>query len=411
MSGKAFDLVYLPDGKFFDASKAAGVDNLEKLRVRMAGNTFFINLIGETGTKDVRIKRIASLLEGVNKYVTEFCNICDDAFEICDKDPRRYRGPHYQLAALKAGMDRAADYAYEYSKRILLYLELLRTTGSTMEDGAKRTLQTSIETQKKLIYEARWSVIKQMNLDVRPPPGPGSLPYGHPEGANPEDQDFRPLRNWKPVPQQEVSMTTGQLRPVNWRYDPGFKVPGSQHCKFLRLPGPYFAPRHDPRDPHDLFFLPEVTTMILFYFVRKYDQVTQNFLATGRLPQPRDDEEAAELVLRKKVVYLPIYSSTSLTISLKAFGMVLAEMSGENYDLFSVVDKFAHQENVERSTDPYIYRQPGSVTRRVNFGDGSGRFKPEDLNRGVKVEMTGEHHHVKTVDEGLCVKFDRVMWE
>nr|AQT26493.1 MAT1-1-2 [Valsa mali] len=391
MGGKAYDLVYLPDGKFFDASKAAGVDNLEKLRVRMAGNTFFINLIGETGTKDVRIKRIASLLEGVNKYVTEFCNICDDAFEICDKDPRRYRGPHYQLAALKAGMDRAADYAYEYSKRILLYLELLRTTGSTMEDGAKRTLQTSIETQKKLIYEARWSVIKQMNLDVRPPPGPGSLPYGHPEGANPEDQDFRPLLNGKPVPLLDTNLATGELTPVDWRYDPGFKVPGSQHCKFLRLPGPYFAPQYNPRDPYDRFFLPQVTKRILSYYANQYDTIKQYLEATGRIPITGDEVALA----RKKVT----------------IGVLLAETSGENYDLFSVVDQFDHRVNVEKSTEPYIYCAPGTMIRRVNFGDGSGRHKPEDLNRGVKVEKSGQHHDVKTVDEGMGLIIARAMWD
>lgn len=179
MSDKTYDLVYLPDGKFFDASKAAGLDNLSKLRVRIVGNKFFVDLIKETGAKDVRIKRIAQLLEGLSKYVKEFCNTCDDAFEICAKDPRRYRGPHYQLEALKVNMNRTADYAYEYAKRIILYLDLLNTTGSTMEDSAKLTIQTSVTTQKELIFEARWSVIKEMALDVRPPPGPASLPYGH----------------------------------------------------------------------------------------------------------------------------------------------------------------------------------------------------------------------------------------
>ncbi|ROW10454.1 hypothetical protein VMCG_01698 [Cytospora schulzeri] len=401
MSDKAYDRVYLPDGKCIDTSKKAGLDALTKLRVRIVGNNFFIDLIGESGVRDERIKRIAQLLEKLNKYAKEFSNVCDDAFEICAKDPRRYRGPHYQLEALKKHMDRTADYAYEYAKRVLLYLELLSTTGSTMVASARLTLQTSMTTQKELIFAARWSVIKEMALDVRPPPGPASLPYGHPEGvANPEEQDYRPFLDGNPVPVMDVSLTTGQLGPVNWRYDPGVKAPGSPHCKFFRLPGPYFAPQVDPQDPYDHFFLPETTTLILYYFVRKYDQVTQNFLATGRLQRPRNNEEATELLLRKK-----------------AIGMILAEMSGENYDLFSIVvaepsqDKFPHQENISRVTDPYIYRRPGTMIRQVNFGDGSGRFKPEDLNRAYQVALTGEHHHVKTIDEGICIKLDRLMWD
>lgn len=51
------------------------------------------------------------------------------------------------------------------------------------------------------------------------------------------------------------------------------------------------------------------------------------------------------------------------------------------------------------------------MTRQVNFGSGTGRFKPEDVNRGLKVAKTGEHHHVKTVDEGMYIKFDRLMWD
>lgn len=179
MSGMASDLVYLPDGKSFDASKAAGLDNLAKLRVRIAGNNFLIDLIRETETRDVRIKRIAELLEGLSKYVKEFCKTCDVTFEICAEDQRRHKGPHYQLESLKADMDRNADYAYEHAKRILLYLELLNTTGSTMENSAKVTMKSNVTTQKELIYEARWAVIKEMALGARPPPGPASLPYGH----------------------------------------------------------------------------------------------------------------------------------------------------------------------------------------------------------------------------------------
>lgn len=73
-------------------------------------------------------------------------------------------------------------------------------------------------------------------------------------------------------------------------------------------------------------------------------------------------------------------------------------------------DGSAHQVNVEKCTDPYIYCNPDTLIRQVNFGDGSGTFKLEDLNRAYKVELTGRHHHVKTSDDGMLFKFARGMW-
>lgn len=161
----------------------------------------------------------------------------------------------------------------------------------------------------------------------------------------------------------ELSLTTSQLTPANWRYNPDFKVPGSQHCKFLRFPGPYFAPSHDPQDPYDRFFLPEATTLILFYYVRMYDQVEENLINTGRLSLPKDGEEAAELLLRKKVVHLPKCFSTWLTNFKQAYGMVLAEMTGENYDLFSIVVSSSFQ---FCSNSPLTVHRTNSLTQRAS---------------------------------------------
>lgn len=99
-------------------------------------------------------------------------------------------------------------------------------------------------------------------------------------------------------------------------------------------------------------------------------------------------------------------------------------MSGENYDLDSLVvshnsqlsirpyskisqDFFFLKTNVGKATDPYIHCPTGSTIRQVNFGDGTGQFKLEDWNRAFKVGATGTHHDVKTIDEGICVVFDR----
>lgn len=113
-----------------------------------------------------------------------------------------------------------------------------------------------------------------------------------PEGvANPEEQDFRPFRNGKPVPVFDTSLTTGELAPVDWRYDPGFKVPGTQYCKFFRLPGPYFAPQPDPQDTCDYFILPETAKRIVSYYLGGYNHIKQAFEAAGKIPILSDTEE------------------------------------------------------------------------------------------------------------------------
>lgn len=66
-----------------------------------------------------------------------------------------------------------------------------------------------------------------------------------------------------------------------------------------------------------------------------------------------------------------------------------------------------HSETVENATEPYVWVKPGTTERQVNFGSGTGKFKPEDFNRAMKVEATGVQHHVPTVDHGKWVEMDR----
>lgn len=66
-----------------------------------------------------------------------------------------------------------------------------------------------------------------------------------------------------------------------------------------------------------------------------------------------------------------------------------------------------HFETVENATRPYVWIKPGTSERQVNAGSGTGKFKPEDFNRAMKIEETGLQHDVPTVDHGRWVEMDR----
>lgn len=113
-------------------------------------------------------------------------------------------------------------------------------------------------------------------------------------------QEPRKYKDGKPVPIAEKNPETGDLQPLNWRYDPDHRCP-TPYNKFLRFDGPYFAP-NKPKDPAELneFFIPASLVKIRDYFTRKYDQVEINLIATERLPD-RSPEEEAEFQKQQKV--------------------------------------------------------------------------------------------------------------
>ncbi|KKY31412.1 putative mating type protein [Diaporthe ampelina] len=212
----------------------------------------------------------------------------------------------------------------------------------------------------------------------------------YPAGApNPEEQEPRKYIDGKPVPVLERNYYSGDLQPINWRFDPDIRMP-SPYCKFLRFNGPYFCPTKPHPRELNTFFLPESLVNIIHYYTRRYDQAENNLRATGRLPT-RTEEEEAEHLFQQKVL----------------LGMRLAASTGENYDMFSIVNQLDHFETVENATKPYVFIKPGTLERQVNFGSGTGLFKPEDFNRAMKIEATGTQHHVPIVDHGRWVEMDR----
>lgn len=113
-------------------------------------------------------------------------------------------------------------------------------------------------------------------------------------------QEPRKYIDGKPVPIAERNPQTGDLQPLNWRYDPDHRYP-TPYNKFLRFDGPYFTP-NKPQDPAELneFFIPNSLCKIIGYYTKKYDEVEYNLKATGRLPD-RNPEEEAEFQKEQKV--------------------------------------------------------------------------------------------------------------
>ncbi|KAI7784612.1 mating type [Diaporthe eres] len=382
--------VYLPNNVVVEASREAGKKYRDDISIRMAGNKYFAKVLQQGGIqKDQRILRVARLLDQLNGQEQKLIDLTDELFDICDREKLRYVGYHPRLERLMKDVRYAADFVDEYAKRVGLWLDYHRIHGIGLGDTARSSLQNSISKQREFTTGLVWSAAMTNPAGKIRPPGPGKLPYG-PEGApNPELQEPRKYINGKPVPVLERNYYSGDLQPINWRYDPDFRMP-SPYCKFLRFNGPYFCPTKPHPRELNTFFLPESLVKIIHYYMRRYDQAEKNLRDTGRLPT-RTEEEEAEHQFQQKVL----------------LGMRLAASSGENYDMFSIVNQLDHFETVENATQPYIWVKPGTLERQVNSGDGTGRFKPEDFNRAMKTEATGMRHHVPTVDHGRWVEMDR----
>lgn len=113
-------------------------------------------------------------------------------------------------------------------------------------------------------------------------------------------QEPRKYIDGKPVPIAEKNPQTGDLQPLNWRYDLDHRCP-SPYNKFLRFDGPYFAP-NKPQDPAELneFFIPASLRKIRNHYIQKIDAAEINLKVTGRLPV-RNPEEEAEFQKEQKV--------------------------------------------------------------------------------------------------------------
>ncbi|KAG6367223.1 hypothetical protein INS49_001408 [Diaporthe citri] len=381
--------VYLPD-RVIHASREDGKAYRNDISMRMAGNKYFIQILRQGGVqKDQRILRVARLLDQLNGQEQKLIDLTDELFDICDREKLRYVGYHPRLERLMKDVRYAADFVDEYAKRVGLWLDYHRTHGIGLGDTARSSLQNSISKQREFTTGLVWSAAMANPAGMIRPPGPGKLPYG-PRGApNPELQEPRKYKDGKVVPIAEKNPQTGDLQPLNWRYDPDIRYPTSYN-KFLRFDGPYFSP-NKPKDSAELneFFLPASLVKIRDYYTRRYVHAENIVMNSGRMPY-RSPEQEAEFQEEQKLL-----------------GDSLALSSGENYDRFSIVKELPHDEPVENATRPYVWIKPGTSTRQVNFGSGTGKFKPEDLNRAMKHHETNMPHNVPTVDHGIRLLMNR----
>ncbi|POS79604.1 hypothetical protein DHEL01_v202001 [Diaporthe helianthi] len=382
--------VYLKDGVVVDASRKAAKAYSSEMTMRMAGNKYFSQVFIQRGgnQKDQRLLRVGRLLDQINEQEKALLDLTTKLFAVCDKEKLRYIAIHPHLERLIDDVRYVADFVDEYARRMGLWLDYHRKNSIGLADSARASLKDSISRQRDITCGLVWAAAMANPAGRIRPPGPGKLPYGPAGAPNPEQQKPRKYIDGRPVPVLEQNYYSGELEPINWRYDPDVRMP-SQYCKFLRFNGPYFSPTKPHSRELNTFYLPESLINIIHYYTRKYDQAESNLRARGLIPT-RTEEEEAENQFQQKLL-----------------GMRLAASTGENYDMFSIVNQLDHSETVENATEPYVWVKPGTTERQVNFGSGTGKFKPEDFNRAMKVEATGVQHHVPTVDHGKWVEMDR----
>lgn len=171
--------VYLPDNVVIDASRDDGKAYRNDIKMRMAGNKYFAQVLRQGGVqKDQRILRVARLLDQLNGQEQRLVELTDELFDICDKEKLRYVGYHPRLEKLIKDVRCAADFVDEFAKRVVLWLEHLRTTGSTLSDSARTTLGDSVSKQRDMTLGLVWSAAMANPAGKIRPPGPGRLPYG-----------------------------------------------------------------------------------------------------------------------------------------------------------------------------------------------------------------------------------------
>lgn len=171
--------VYLPNNVVVEASEEAGKAYRDDIIVRMAGNKHIAQVLRKAGTqKDPRILRVARLLDQLNGQEEKLVELTDELFDICAKEKRRYVGFHPRLESLMKNVRYAADFVDEYAKRVILWLEHLRTTGSTLSDSYMTILGNSCSRQREMTTGLVWSAAMTNPAGKVRPPGPGKLPYG-----------------------------------------------------------------------------------------------------------------------------------------------------------------------------------------------------------------------------------------
>nr|AVP71782.1 MAT1-1-2 [Juglanconis oblonga] len=345
-----------------------------QLRARLASNRQLATLLSRS-IRDPRVKRIIELLENIPPHGELIPSRAEEILQICADDPLRYRGFHPRLALLEEELSKATDFLVESSKRIILYLNHIKATGNELPESICQLTQSTLTEQKNMAVQLYQSAHSTITDALSKPPGPAPMPYdGQQDTTAAQPESTRGLVDGEPCP-------IGKDYDARW--DPDYRMPGTQHGKFLRFPGPYFAP-YNTSSVFDQFFLSETVADLIDNCNRKFEDCLANFKDTKRI---RTRGDAAVLQALQKEV-----------------GDELAKQSLENYDLDAIcLHTRTRPRDVTATVGPYV-----SCWQVRKCRIGSGVWAMEDLNRIVAVHDTGRlGNTINPMDTGCQIFFDR----
>lgn len=269
-------------------------ETIMRFRARLAANRQLIGLLSRD-IRDSRVKRIIGLLEQMTPYCELIPPSAAEIISICKADPVRYRGSHPRLTLLKEELSTATDILLETSQRALLYLDHIKTVGSTLPPSAQQLAQSTITEIKVMGLQLSQIAREAIHTSLTKAPGPAPMPYDNPNMTTAHPKSTRGL-------------SEGEISPVGHdydaRWDPDAKMPGTPHGKFLRFPGPFFAPFQNKNGSNFYeFSIPETTGHNIDLLILKYDNMESNFKRTKRMHPRRGNKTSEELKARQVVSF------------------------------------------------------------------------------------------------------------
>lgn len=248
-----------------------------QFRARLASTQHLVSLLSVIG--DRRVKRVIELLNEISYHGEVIPPCFREILRICSDDPLRYRGFHLRLNHLDEQVSKATDVLVESSKRIILYLDHIKANDSKLPVSTRLLTHSAVHEQMELARSLRQKAHLATSAALAKPPGPAPMPYD-----NPRDEAIT-------KPNLERKLVEGKPYPIgkdyDARWDPDFKMPGSQHGKFFKFPGPFFSP-DTTHAIFDHFLLSETVADLLENFNRKFSDCLANFKNTNRFQAEED---------------------------------------------------------------------------------------------------------------------------
>lgn len=267
---------------------------IDKLRIRATGNDKWVNILVQNDT-DLRARRIMQLLGEATPKAEAVCALIEQILQICENSQVFHRGYDPYLLSLRQEITEAANYHTEILRRTRLYLQLMAKKESSFSEDILCSMDSAVAEQQELANHLRFESYRLLGTAVSRPPGPAITAFNAQRDTTdlPEVQ-MRPLFDNKPLPIEDE---------YDSRWDPDFRVPGSQYGKFLRFHGPFFAPDEEGASTCDNFNLPESAGLIIDACISKYEAVKNNFEETGRLPRKTQQSSIQALVSHQRVCH------------------------------------------------------------------------------------------------------------